>query len=287
MHAVFNFDCSADEFRSYIASETESDMHLHEKQYGYVFPDGVTSDDLNARNILVAAMKLRTIPSVDNGRQSAFALKSLGFKFACNRKGFSIFAGIPEDVNEHDKIHGVMFLPIDSVVYKRWLRTTIDNASVPGWFLPVPNNIEEIADEKPLRMVILEDYRNTVDSKLWNKQCSGHLGILVVYSFWHTYSDAVFKQIANDAFDILATLHLADARAFVSQGNEYFSYYSPISATWKYMLEQSREGRVGVCDYCGKPYISKKERGKKRRFCSQLCSKRFQRHPNPAFCNTH
>lgn len=49
--------------------------------------------------------------------------------------------------------------------------------------------------------------------------------------------------------------------------------HTPASSLWLTMLFESLDGRVGVCEVCGKPYVAKRERGQKRRTCSDRCRK--------------
>lgn len=49
--------------------------------------------------------------------------------------------------------------------------------------------------------------------------------------------------------------------------------HSPASSLWLAMLEGSLSGRVGICENCSGPYVAGKERGQRRRTCSDRCRK--------------
>ena len=40
------------------------------------------------------------------------------------------------------------------------------------------------------------------------------------------------------------------------------------------LFPKSKDGRIGVCEECGSPFITKGERGHKRKFCSEKCRQR-------------
>lgn len=80
------------------------------------------------------------------------------------------------------------------------------------------------------------------------------------------------------AADALFTLHMSDIRTVSSDGGKE----SRISATgasmaWWLLLDHLRNGRIGVCEECGKPFVSNNERGNPRRFCSKRCQMRANR----------
>jgi hypothetical protein len=50
-----------------------------------------------------------------------------------------------------------------------------------------------------------------------------------------------------------------------------------VQTIWYSLFESFRGGRVGRCLVCGKPYVSKMERGERRKYCSARCTKRASR----------
>lgn len=57
-------------------------------------------------------------------------------------------------------------------------------------------------------------------------------------------------------------------------GREQRRFMFPACAFFWSALDSIREGRACVCDICGSPFISAKERGKKAKYCSQTCQNR-------------
>lgn len=82
----------------------------------------------------------------------------------------------------------------------------------------------------------------------------------------------------SDVLDSLFSVHLTDVvTQTVNGGEDARVCVSPISSIWMTLVESISLGRSGRCATCGKSFIALNERGSKRRFCSQKCSKKNQR----------
>lgn len=80
------------------------------------------------------------------------------------------------------------------------------------------------------------------------------------------------------AFDLIASLHLSDIRTVsINGGKEWRESKTGVSMAWWLLLDHLRTGRVGVCEECGRPFITGTERGNPRRFCSKRCQMRTAR----------
>lgn len=73
--------------------------------------------------------------------------------------------------------------------------------------------------------------------------------------------------------DHLTDLMLYDVRVKFQRHFASAISHSPASSLWLAMLAGSLSGRVGLCEVCGKPYVAKRERGQRRKTCSDRCRK--------------
>lgn len=87
------------------------------------------------------------------------------------------------------------------------------------------------------------------------------------------------------AIDCLFTLHLSHLMTLTRNGGEEVRHaWDELTMIWWLAMDRLRNGRAGICEECGTPFIAKRERGKLRRFCSKACQKRSSRRKkdNPA-----
>lgn len=88
------------------------------------------------------------------------------------------------------------------------------------------------------------------------------------------------REQVRAMIDKLFTIHLFDVRTVsVDGGLEAQKSHSVLSSIWLSAMQRFTEGRAGRCAVCGKPFITARERGKIRKYCSGTCSKWAQRHP--------
>lgn len=74
--------------------------------------------------------------------------------------------------------------------------------------------------------------------------------------------------------DALFDLHLTGMMTRCIDGEEWRSADCGLTSLWWEALDSIRDGRLGRCSVCGKPFIAKRERGKKRKYCSNACKQR-------------
>lgn len=80
--------------------------------------------------------------------------------------------------------------------------------------------------------------------------------------------------------DALFSIHLNGMRVIcVDGGTEAMKSDCALSSLWWLALDSLREGRVGLCKSCGRPFIAYRERGKKRVYCSDACKGWQHHHP--------
>lgn len=94
------------------------------------------------------------------------------------------------------------------------------------------------------------------------------------------YSDTPdgFKDCIKFVIDSVFSLHMADIRTVsVDGGNEWRNSLTGAAMAWWLLLDRLRIGRVGVCEECGRPFVTDNERGNPRQFCSGRCRKRASR----------
>lgn len=81
-------------------------------------------------------------------------------------------------------------------------------------------------------------------------------------------------KTSEEIFDLLFTAHISNIKTVSRNKKEERLCTDLISAIWWFALDKMRDGRVGVCEECGSPFITKGERGHKRKFCSVNCRQR-------------
>lgn len=90
-------------------------------------------------------------------------------------------------------------------------------------------------------------------------------------SGYYDLTDNGLYEFASDILDRIFTFHLVDIHTVCVNQNEVRSSDSKISTIWWLTLDQMRDGRLGVCKVCKRPFITKGERGQKRFYCSDAC----------------
>ena len=79
----------------------------------------------------------------------------------------------------------------------------------------------------------------------------------------------------KEAIDALFTIHLINIKTVsIDGGKEHREASEGITMIWWLVLDRFRDGRIGICEFCGKPFIAKQERGELRKFCSNSCKQR-------------
>lgn len=102
---------------------------------------------------------------------------------------------------------------------------------------------------------------------------------------YYKNSDAGIRHALLNLCDYLMTLHMGDMRTIVIGGQEVRSIATGIGSLWWSALDAMRIGRLGSCEVCGKPFITNKERGKKRKYCSEACKQWRMVHPGETRMN--
>ena len=88
------------------------------------------------------------------------------------------------------------------------------------------------------------------------------------------------RKCLSDFVDRLFTLHMADVRTVsLGGGRECRIVATGISSLWWCAIDSLRDGRLGACEVCGKPYVARGERGKPRKYCSDACRQWHKNHP--------
>lgn len=86
------------------------------------------------------------------------------------------------------------------------------------------------------------------------------------------------KDCIKFVIDSVFSLHMTDIRTVsVGGGNEWRNSLTGAAMAWWLLLDRLRIGRVGVCEECGRPFVTDNERGNPRQFCSGRCRKRASR----------
>ena len=94
------------------------------------------------------------------------------------------------------------------------------------------------------------------------------------------------RKCLSDFVDRLFTLHMADVRTVsLDGGRECRIVATGISSLWWCAIDSLRDGRLGTCEVCGKPYVARGERGKPRKYCSDACRQWHKNHPGEKRAN--
>lgn len=94
------------------------------------------------------------------------------------------------------------------------------------------------------------------------------------------------RQCLGDLVDRLFTLHMVDVRTVsLGGGQECRIVATGISSLWWCAIDSLRDGRLGACEVCGKPYVARGERGKPRKYCSDACRQWHKNHPGEKRAN--
>ena len=94
------------------------------------------------------------------------------------------------------------------------------------------------------------------------------------------------RQCLADLVDRLFTLHMTDVRTVsLGGGQECRVIATGISSLWWCAIDSLRDGRLGACEVCGKPYVARGERGKPRKYCSDACRQWHKNHPGEKRAN--
>ncbi len=93
-------------------------------------------------------------------------------------------------------------------------------------------------------------------------------------------NEAGARKCLSTLADRLFTLHLNDVKTVSFDGGQEARIITTgISALWWCALDSMRDGRLGICEVCGKPYVARGERGKPRKYCSEACRQWNKNHP--------
>lgn len=99
--------------------------------------------------------------------------------------------------------------------------------------------------------------------------------IVELHMGFYEYSESGFSECLRDLVDGLFSLHLHDLRTVSANGGEEKRVAdTALTSIWWATLDKLRDGRLGKCKACGKPFIAKRERGSKRMYCCDACRQR-------------
>lgn len=105
------------------------------------------------------------------------------------------------------------------------------------------------------------------------------LQIVCALGYYERSAEGAAKCL-SDLVDRLFTLHMADVRTVsLCGGQECRIIATGISSLWWCAIDSLRDGRLGACEVCGKPYVARGERGKPRKYCSDACRQWHKNHP--------
>ncbi len=114
------------------------------------------------------------------------------------------------------------------------------------------------------------------DAEAWE---ADGLCIMCALGFYED-NEAGARKCLSTLVDRLFTLHLNDVKTVSFDGGQEARIITTgISALWWCALDSMRDGRLGICEVCGKPYVARGERGKPRKYCSEACRQWNKNHP--------
>lgn len=111
------------------------------------------------------------------------------------------------------------------------------------------------------------------------------LQIVCALGYYERHAEGAGKCL-SDLVDRLFTLHMTDVRTVsLGGGQECRVIATGISSLWWCAIDSLRDGRLGACEVCGKPYVARGERGKPRKYCSDACRQWHKNHPGEKRAN--
>lgn len=201
-------------------------------------------DVLDARATFALVLSLRSL--LDNNDCSIKSLESLGFE-AQYLDGF--------EASSKDAANRVQFeigIELQGQAYKAFIGRAIDDATTPA-------SINELVGVSDIG--------------------GGNPAMFYLSSVGAPISEEGQRAQIKQMIDELFSLHLFDVRTTsIDGGHELRTCGSVLSSIWLDAMQSFTEGRAGRCVICGKPFISARERGNVRKYCSAACNKWAQRH---------
>lgn len=202
------------------------------------------TDIIDARATFTLALSLRGL--LDNNDCNIKSLESLGFE-AQYLNGF--------EASSKDAANKVQFeigIELQGQAYKGFIGRAIDDATT-------PISINELAGISDLG--------------------GDNPAIFYLSSVGAPINEDGQREQVKQMIDELFSLHLFDVRTTsIDGGRELRTCGSVLSSIWLTAMQGFIEGRAGRCVICGKPFISARERGNLRKYCSAACNKWAQRH---------
>lgn len=92
-------------------------------------------------------------------------------------------------------------------------------------------------------------------------------------------SNEGFREAVKTALDNIIRINLVDVATITHGGIVLQECFTVYSSLWFELAKSFEGGRATRCKACERPMVAIGERGKKRLYCSQACSKWAQRHP--------
>ena len=230
---------------------------------------GTTLDDYrDARALLVLAMNLRAF--LDNDEYTIENLEHIGLVF-------DHFEANDKKTGWYEDDDGLQLNHRRSLIGKNYF-VYLDGASGD---LNTPLNENELIGVSRWEKDMREWWNNTAPDhalKLSTEEENDGIFYLATIAFPNNRDG--LRLLVEQALDELITVHFYDIRTTTTNGgHEYRRCGSLLSSLWYCMVQSFEGGRTGRCEVCGKPFISKGERGKPRKYCSSACSKWAQRNP--------
>jgi hypothetical protein len=226
------------------------------------------ADYKDARSVLVLAMSLRAL--LDNDGCTIENLRRLGMEFDHFDAGDWFGIGV-EDIDSYQLNHRRSLHGRNYFEYLRGatedLNTPVDECELVGvfeWDKYMRERWNSETHEQSL--------------KLDTEENSNAVLYLATVGFPNNHDG--LRRLVKQALDEIITVHLYDIRTTtINGGSEYRKCGSLLSSLWYCMVRSFEGGRAGRCEVCGRPFVSKGERGKPRKYCTSACSKWAQRHP--------
>ncbi|WP_310604210.1 hypothetical protein [Anaerosporobacter sp.] len=181
---------------------------------------------------------------------------------------FSLHRILKEDFKyENDKDDFIISTSSKTTLVVSMLKNNDVEGVVIGTGIP-KNNTSYLYNDNSLKSYAI----NTNDYCLANYPSE-----LVIVGFLSTNGETKtkLKQIFIDALDALFNFHLGIPTFGSTNGKLDYRFNSLLSYIWADCLFSTNQlVDISTCDYCGRPFM-RVNRGKKRRFCTDLCSKNY------------
>ncbi len=245
--------------------------------FGNIEEDAIASDIDFARRLLILALHAQYY--AQNPNPSREMLESCDVSvFDCNKTKSKDFTGLQEQLRENmTKACGDLNKALSSSWFSdRSKKTVLLEGNIFSANFSTAANLSSIPAYSQFLSCACKS------QKWWTFDINKELDLFYLdYNLgYYELTPSGLSECLQTLSDALFSLHLSAIHTICANGKEMRISDSAISSLWWVALDGMREGRLGICESCSRPFIAKKERGTLRKYCSDACRQWGSNHPN-------